>query len=88
MELLSYPALDTTSEKQIRDFLSEVAVVTLTQDVEARAIQLRRQEQLKLPDAIIVATALVFDAELLTNDRRLQRVSGLRVRELVLKDRP
>lgn len=88
MELLSYPALDATSEKQIREFLNEVAVIGLTQDVQARAIQLRRQEQLKLPDAIVAATALVFDAELLTNDKKLQRVPGLRWRELTLRNIP
>lgn len=34
--------------------------------------------RLKLPDAVIVATALVGDTELLTNDRQLARVDGLR----------
>jgi predicted nucleic acid-binding protein len=86
MELLSYPALDDPSEKQIQAFLNEVAVVGLTEDVERRAIELRRQQQLKLPDAIVVATALVFDAELLTNDQKLQRVPGLRSQELMLQD--
>jgi predicted nucleic acid-binding protein len=88
MELLSYPSLDRKSEKQIRDFLSEVAVIGLTQDVEERAVQLRRQERLKLPDAIVAATALVFEAELLTSDKKLQRVPGLRFRELAFSDTP
>lgn len=78
MELLSYPSLDNKSEKQIRKFLSEVAVIGLTRDVEERAVQLRRQQHLKLPDAIIAATALVFNAELLSNDKKFQRVAGLR----------
>jgi predicted nucleic acid-binding protein len=84
MEMLSYPSLDSRSERQIKAFLSEVVVIGLTREVEERAIQLRRQEHLKLPNAIIAATALVFDAELLTNDKKFQRVPGLRCRELVL----
>jgi predicted nucleic acid-binding protein len=79
MELLSYPALDSRSEKQIRDFLGDVVVIGLTEDVEEQAVQLRRQERLKMPDAIVAATALVLGAELVTNDKKLQRVPGLRV---------
>jgi len=79
MELLSYPSLDSRSEKQIRDFLGDVIVIGLTEEVEERAVQLRRQERLKMPDAIVAATALVLGAELLTNDKKLQRVSGVRV---------
>jgi len=79
MELLSYPALDSQSEKQIRDFLGDVVVIGLTEDVEEQAVQLRRQERLKMPDAIVAATALVLGAELVTNDKKLQRVPGLRV---------
>jgi predicted nucleic acid-binding protein len=77
MELLSYPSLDSTSERQVQNFLNDVAVIGLTQDIEARAIELRRQLNLKLPDAIIAATTFVFDAELLTNDKKFQRVNGL-----------
>jgi predicted nucleic acid-binding protein len=88
MELLSYPSLDSRSEKQITDFLTEVAVIGLTRDVEERAIQLRQQEHLKLPDAIVAATALVFDAELLTNDKKLHRVQGLKLRELAVRENP
>ncbi len=48
MELLSYPSLDSQSEKQIRSLLSEVAVIGLTKEVEERAVRLRREEHLKL----------------------------------------
>ncbi len=83
MELLSYPSLDKSSEQQIREFLNEIAVIGLTREVEERAVKLRRQERLKLPDAIVAATALVVDAELLTNDKKFLSVPGLRVREVV-----
>jgi predicted nucleic acid-binding protein len=46
---------------------------------------LRRQERLKLPDAIVAATAIAFGAEVLTNDKKLGRITGLRCRALALK---
>ncbi len=86
MELLSYPLLEARHEKQIQKSLSEVEIVSLSNEVKRVAIQLRRAHNLKLPDAIIAATAVVMDAELLTNDRKLQSVSGITARALVLND--
>jgi len=40
---------------------------------------------LKLPDAVIAATALSWGATLLTNDSRLGLVPGLKTQTLALK---
>jgi predicted nucleic acid-binding protein len=58
MELLSYPSLDEAALNQIRAFLSDVTVVELSEQVRELAIGLRRRHMLKLPDAIVAATAL------------------------------
>ena len=85
MELLSYPFLDAQSETEIRSFLAEVTIVGITREVKERAIELGRRHELKLPDAIIAATALAIDAELLSNDRTLRRIPQLRLRSVALK---
>ena len=86
MELLSYPFLDEAAQAQIQAFLSEVTVVDLTEEVKERAILLRRERLLKLPDAIVAATALVLEAPLITNDAKLLGVPGLSCEELKLKN--
>jgi hypothetical protein len=86
IELLSYPSLDVGAERQIRALLSEIGLVELTPPIRNTAIQLRRQYELKVPDAIIAGTALVLDAEILTNDPHLLRIPGLRGRSLRLKE--
>lgn len=86
MELLSYPSLTADEEDAIREFLSEVTVVDLTSEIRDAAIELRRSQKLKLPDAIIAATAQYLKSELLTNDRRLAKVSNLTCRALKLKE--
>ena len=88
MELLSYPSLTDDVEAQIRTFLSEVTLVGLTQEVKDAAIDLRRQHGLKLPDAIIAATAMALNAELLTNDTQLLQVPEVSGKALPLKDKP
>ena len=84
IELLSYPSLNSEAESQIRSFLSNITLVNLTQEVKESAIRLRRRHNLKLPDAIIAASALTLDAEILTNDLQLLRIPGIRTRTLPL----
>ncbi|MFB3921467.1 MAG: type II toxin-antitoxin system VapC family toxin [Terriglobia bacterium] len=85
MELLSYPAVDDAALDAIRKFLSEVVTIELTEEIRDLAIRLRRKYSLKLPDAIVAATAQSLQAELLTNDEKLLRVPDLPTRRLNLK---
>jgi PIN domain. len=86
IELLSYPLLSSESEAEIHDFLADVTVIDLSQEIKQATINLRRQYRFKLPDAVIVATARHLDAELLTNDLKLSKTAGVSVRALQLKD--
>ncbi len=85
MELYSYPLLEEQAQSRIADFLSNITVVGLSESVKQRAIQLRREHKLKLPDAIVAATAIDLRATLLTNDAKLRKIPGLAHQELRLK---
>lgn len=74
MELLGFPSLTDEEEVAARDFLALCQVIGISEDIEAQAIRLRRAGALKLPDAIIAATALVTGTSLLTLDQRLLKV--------------
>jgi len=53
-----------------------ITVVPLTDTIAERAAQLRaRHERLRLPDAIVLATAQELDGRLLSYDRRLSRLA-------------
>lgn len=67
IELLSYPLLNKDEETEIIAFLNDVTVLDLTKDVKKSAIYFRRHYRLKLPDALIVATAYSLKATLFTN---------------------
>jgi len=82
IELLSYPSLSPDEEVQIRDFLSKITVVGIESNIKELAIALRKQYRLKLPDAIIAATAQSLNATLFTNDVRLANLSGINIQSI------
>lgn len=77
MELLSWPSLTTQDEKKVHAFLAQVTICELTPSIRARAVQFRKEARLKLPDAVVCATAMEFGVELWTNDIALAKVPGL-----------
>ncbi|MFN0317074.1 MAG: type II toxin-antitoxin system VapC family toxin [Burkholderiales bacterium] len=84
-ELLVFPSLAPSEENSIRSFIASVHRLPLSDAVRDRTIEIRRATGLKLPDAIICATAAQWDAVLLTNDLQMSRVAGLRTQSLALK---
>jgi predicted nucleic acid-binding protein len=84
MELLAWPSLTSQEEKRVCEFLGQLAICELTPSIRERAIQLRRDQHVKLPDAIVCATAIEFGVELWTNDTTLARVPGLSCRDVNL----
>jgi predicted nucleic acid-binding protein len=72
MELLAFPAITPEQEQQYNSFLSTRFIIPLDDEIERAAILLRRRKPgIKLPDAIIAATAQVLDAAFVTNDKPL-----------------
>lgn len=84
LELLAYPDLSPSDETHIKAFLQDITIVELNSTVKSHAIDLRKRYRLKLPDALIVATALAFNAVLLTNDQRLLTLAATPVQMLEL----
>jgi predicted nucleic acid-binding protein len=76
MEILANPEHTAESEQEARDFLKTVVVVPLRSPIERVATSIRREgsPRLKLPDAIVAATAVVLDAQLITSDGKLRRL--------------
>ena len=84
MELLSWPSLTAQEEERVNSFLSTVTVCDLTPAIRMQAVRLRRDDRLKLPDAIVCATALEHGVDLWTNDARVAKVRGLACRSVSL----
>jgi predicted nucleic acid-binding protein len=71
LELLSYSGLTASEEESIYEFLKQVSIVEIKEEIKQMTINLRRNNRLKLPDALISATAQYLNATLITNDTAL-----------------
>lgn len=84
IELLSFSGLSAEEEQKIRELLFLLDRVQLTEAVRDETIKLRRKNRLKLPDAIIAASAMIHDAVLLTNDHAFSSIDELDIETLQL----
>lgn len=76
MELLGFPLITPPEIQGIERLLSLLIRYALVTAIEDAAIRLRRSVSVKLPDAIILATAQVHELKLLTLDRRLAALAA------------
>jgi hypothetical protein len=57
MELLSYKHITAKEQKVISNFLKELVVININDEIKENTIDLKKKYQMKLPDCIIAATA-------------------------------
>ena len=86
IEFLAFPDLTQDDAALFANFLARVAVLDLAHqpvDLIKQVIGLRRDFRLRLPDAVVVASAITYDACLVTQDRQLlgleNRIEALQV---------
>ena len=79
MEVLSFNAPEQDLY-ELTELFTSTTVILLTAEIEARTILLRRLVKIKIPDAIVAATALVHNLTLVTrNTDDFKNVPGLTV---------
>ena len=82
LELLSYPGLTKSEELLVNQFIEDCIVIDANREIKNREIKnrtinLRRKYHLKLPDAIIAATADYLKQPLLTADNDFKKVDAI-----------
>ena len=68
MELFGYPDLSKEEEKALEAILGEFSEVAVTSDVIHEAIKLRRATKIRVPDALIAASAVVTESVLVSRN--------------------
>ena len=79
LELLSYQDISPEEESRISNFLSDCVVIDINAAIKKTVIDLRKAYQLKLPDSIIMASALHLDLPLITSDKAFNRIKELEI---------
>ncbi|MEN9610547.1 MAG: hypothetical protein RLZZ628_1361 [Bacteroidota bacterium] len=68
VETLGYRFEDAEEKELVLQILSHVEIVDLNQQIADIAIEYRQRRKIKLPDALVLATAKYIEAVLLTSD--------------------
>ena len=80
VEVLGFPRLNETERRWFTDFFESAEWIHVSRPILDEAVRLRQQRAMKLGDALIAATALVHDLELVThNIADFAWITGLRV---------
>jgi predicted nucleic acid-binding protein len=74
LESLSYQKLTSEDRYLIRNFLDECILLELNTEIKKATIDLRIKYKLKLPDAIIAATANYYQLPLVSADKVFSKV--------------
>ena len=77
IEVLSFPNLSLADKIILRNFLSECYIVDIEPSIKELTIDIRSKSKIKLPDAIIAATAIYFDLPLFTMDKGFNKIRNL-----------
>ena len=77
LELLSFHKLSSSEEIRIKQLIRDVTVIDINSYIKQYAIEIRQENQIKLPDAIILASAKFLDIALFTADKQLNKVKNI-----------
>ena len=77
METLGKYMIPSAEKQVISGFLSRCYIIEMTEQIKQLAINIKQQTRIKLPDAIISATAIESKLLLVTADRDFERIENL-----------
>lgn len=71
IELFSHSNLTLQDRENLKSAISQFQSIELTSSIKEETIQIRQISRIKLPDSIIIATAINKNAILVTADKQL-----------------
>ena len=81
IEVLAFPGLSDQKQQDVEVFIRNFEVVPLTDTIVKQTIRIRKQYKIKLPDAIIAATAQEEHAILATrNTKDFEHIADLEIK--------
>jgi len=83
IELLSYSKLTKKDEQILKIALANFENINITDNIKNQTIHIRKYSKIKLPDSIIIATAIIENATLITSDKQILNSDLIRTIELL-----
>jgi len=80
IELLCWKTATEKDMNVLHSFIHDAFVIELEQSIKEKTAEIRKVHKIKLPDAIIAATALVYGLTLITrNVNDFKKINGLQI---------
>ncbi|MDB4919989.1 type II toxin-antitoxin system VapC family toxin [Mucilaginibacter sp.] len=79
LELISFKGITERQEKQITELLSDCSIIQMNKLIKEKYIELRKKYRLKLADAVIAASSIIFDMPLITADSDFKKIDKLKL---------
>jgi len=70
VEVLGYHQLKKIEKQYLENFFNAIRVLPIDTDVINKAIELKQKRNIASPDAIVAATALVYNLSILTQNKK------------------
>jgi predicted nucleic acid-binding protein len=77
MELLSCKSITVKEKQLIKNFLADFIVVNINDEIRDQTIEIKKHSNLKLPDSIIAATAIILNIPFVTSDKQFRTITNL-----------
>ncbi|GAB2497745.1 type II toxin-antitoxin system VapC family toxin [Algoriphagus taiwanensis] len=83
VELLGFKGITTSEEVKLKSLINDCFVIEWNSKIKEQTIELRKRYSVRLPDAIIAASSLVFGIPIVTADKAFSKLEEL---DLILID--
>lgn len=77
LELLGFKGITKKEEKIVADFITQCKVININDIIKKQAVGIRKNYGTKLPDSIIIASALHMELPLVTADAEFKKAGEL-----------
>jgi len=77
IELLGWHKITNPQKSFFHELLSDCTLIGLTKPIKELAIELKQKHKIKLPDAVILGSAIHLDIPLITLDQGFEKIKDL-----------
>ena len=77
IELLGVFSIGKIQQNLMKNLLADCFIVPMDSEIKDLCIKLKQKNKIKIPDAIIAATSIIYNLPLVTSDADFQKIKDL-----------
>ncbi len=79
IELFSKAGLKAAEKRTLKNLMNDLIIIDVNQNIKDRTVIIRQETKVKIPDAIIAATANTLSIPLVTSDKGFKKILDLNI---------